>query len=178
LDEAFVARLRDSRRPELALEALRRAIQREIRAVHPHNVIRQQAFSDKLLETMRRYTNGALASAEIIAVLVDMAKEVSADRGRAKSLGLTEDELAFYDAVSSNESAVRDMAAGKLAEIARDLVTAVRLDSAVDWSMREQVQARLRSKIKRLLARHGYPPDAEATAVEMVLRQAETFADV
>ncbi|WP_291412743.1 type I restriction endonuclease subunit R [Actinophytocola sp.] len=177
LDEAFVARLRESRRPELALEALRRAIEREIRAVHPHNLIRQRTFSGKLLETMRRYTNGALASAEIIAALVDLAKEVSADRGRAKDLGLTEDELAFYDAVANNESAVRVMTTGALAEIARDLVTAVRVDRAVDWSVREQVQARLRSKIKRLLARHGYPPDAEARAVELVLRQAETFAE-
>jgi type I restriction enzyme R subunit len=177
LDEAFVTRLRNGRRPELSVEALRRAIEREIRAVHPHNMIRQQAFSDRLLETMRRYTNGALASAEIISVLVEMAKDVSADRGRAKELGLTEDELAFYDAVSSNESAVREMTTGALAEIAQDLVTAVRLDKAVDWSIREQVQARLRSKIKRLLARHGYPPDAEASAVELVLRQAETFAE-
>ncbi|GAB3702374.1 type I restriction endonuclease subunit R [Amycolatopsis oliviviridis] len=177
LDENFVRRIRQSRHPELALEALRRAIEREIRSVNPHNLVRQRTFTERLLATMRRYTNGALTSAEIINELVSMAREVSADRGRAAELGLSGDELAFYDAVAANESAVRQMGSNKLAEIAKGLVAAVHKDRAVDWSKREQVQARLRSKIKRLLAVHGYPPDAAMAAVELVLQQAETFVD-
>ena len=125
---------------------------------------------------MNRYRNGSLTAAAIIAELVELAKEVSADRGRAEALGLTEDELAFYDAVTQNESALT-MGDTKLTAIARDLVQQIRTDATVDWQRMEQVQARMRSKIKRLLKRHGYPPDAEPTAVERVLRQAETFAD-
>jgi type I restriction enzyme R subunit len=177
LDEAFVRRLRESKHQELALEALRRAIEKEIKAANPHNIVRQRTFTETLLETMRQYTNGALTSAEIINELVALARQVSADRGRATEMGLTSDELAFYDAVATNGSAVYELGTNVLADIARDLVTAVRKDRAVDWSVREQVQARLRSKIKRLLARYGYPPDAEARAVELVLRQAETFAE-
>ncbi|MGH3909079.1 MAG: type I restriction endonuclease subunit R [Pseudonocardiaceae bacterium] len=177
LDEAFIERLRSSRHPNLALEALRRSIEREIVTVHPHNVVAQQTFSGKLLETMRRYTNSALSSAEVITALVDLAKEVSADRGRAAQMNLTEGELAFYDAVATNESAVTELGTDVLAQIARDLVAAVRKDRAVDWTVREQVQARLRSKVKRLLAKYGYPPDAEARAVELVLQQTATFAE-
>ncbi|GAA2440932.1 type I restriction endonuclease subunit R [Streptomyces macrosporus] len=176
LDEDFVRRMRESTRPQLAIEALRRAIEREVRSVHPHNVIKQESFTEKLLRTMNRYKNGSLTAAAIIAELVKLAKEVSADRGRAKELGLTEDELAFYDAVTQNESALT-MGESKLAAIARDLVKQIRNDATVDWQRQEQVQARMRSKIKRLLKRHGYPPDAEPSAIERVLRQAETFAD-
>jgi type I restriction enzyme R subunit len=177
LDQAFIERLRSSTRPHLALEALRRSIEREIRAANPHNLVRQKTFTAKLLETMRRYTNNALTSAEVIAALVELAREITADSGRAHELGLTQDELAFYDAVATNEPAVNELGTDVLAQIARDLVVAIRRDVTVDWSVREQVQARLRSKIKRLLAKYGYPPDAEPRAVELVLQQTRTFAE-
>lgn len=111
------------------------------------------------------------------AALVEMAKEVSADRGRARELGLSEDELAFYDAVATNEPAVHELGTDVLAQIARDLVQAVRADVTVDWTVREQVQARLRAKIKRLLAKYNYPPDAEQQAIDLVLEQTKTFAE-
>lgn len=153
LDEAFIERIRNSTRPNLAIEALRRMLERQIRATHPHNVVAQRTFSDRLLEAMRRYTNQALTAAEIVTELIALANDVSADAGRARELGLSEAELAFYDAVATNESAVRELGTDVLARIARDLVTAVRADVTVDWTVREQVQARLRSKVKRLLAR-------------------------
>jgi len=110
---------------------------------------------------------------------VALAKEVSADADRGKQFNppLTRDELAFYDAVAKNESAVAEMGEGKLADIARELVKSVRRSVSVDWTSREDVRARLRSTIKRLLAKHGYPPDAARDAIDLVLRQMETFAE-
>ncbi|SCE69623.1 type I restriction endonuclease subunit R [Micromonospora chokoriensis] len=177
LDEAFIERIKNHPRPNLALEALRRAIERGIRQTHRHNLVRQRAFTDRLLDTMRRYTNGALTSAQVVEELVRFAQEVAADRGRAAVLGLTDDELAFYDAVAANESAMRELGSDTLAEIAHELVRRIRADVTVDWSVREQVQARIRSKVKRLLARYGYPPDEEPRAIELVLAQAKTFAE-
>jgi type I restriction enzyme R subunit len=177
LDEAFIQRMRNSPRPNLAIEALRRMLERQIRGTHPHNLVAQRTFSDRLLEAMRRYTNNALTAAEVINELVMLAKDVATDLDRARQLGLTEDELAFYDAVASNEAAVRDLGTDILAVIARDLVRAIRADVTVDWTIREQVQARLRAKVKRLLATHGYPPDGEQRAVELVLEQTKTFAE-
>jgi type I restriction enzyme R subunit len=179
LDEAYLDRLRASKTPNLAIEALRRAIEQAMRRVTRHNVVRQQTFSDRLIELMNRYTNQHLTSAEIIAELVALAKEVAADsdRGRAFTPPLNGDELAFYDAVAQNEAAVTDMGTGALADIARDLVKSVRNSITVDWMSRDDVRAKLRSTIKRLLAVHGYPPDAAAAAIELVIRQMETFAE-
>ena len=117
LDEAYLERLRASQTPHLAIEALRRAIEQTMRRVTRHNVVRQQAFSDRLIELMNRYANQHLTSAQIIAELVAMAREVSADalRGQGFAPPLSEDELAFYDAVSQNEAAVTEMGEGVLA---------------------------------------------------------------
>jgi len=179
LDEAYLEKLRASKTPHLAVEALRRAVEQTMRQVTRHNVVRQEAFSARLIELMRRYTNQHLTSAEIIAELVALAKEVAADadRGQRFDPPLTRDELAFYDAVAQNESAVAEMGEGKLADIARDLVKSVRRSVTVDWTSREDVRARLRSTIKRLLAVHRYPPDAAREAIDLVLRQMETFAE-
>lgn len=111
--------------------------------------------------------------------MIALAREVSADanRGRLFSPPLSPDELAFYDAVEQNESAVAEMGTGVLADIARDLVRALRRDVTTDWVSRDDVRPKLRSTIKRLLAKHGYPPDAQPLAIELVIRQMETFAD-
>ncbi len=179
LDEAFIKKMQDARNPHLAIEALRRLVEQQMRKVIRHNVVRQQSFSDRLLALMTKYTNQHLTAAQVIAELVAMAKEVSVDaqRGREFSPPLSGDELAFYDAVAQNESAVSEMGTGVLAGIARDLVKSLRRDVTTDWVSRDDVRAKLRSTIKRLLAKHGYPPDAEPTATELVLRQMETFAE-
>jgi type I restriction enzyme R subunit len=179
LDEAFIKKMQDAQHPHLAIEALRRLVEQQMRVVSRHNIVRQQSFSDRLLSLLTRYTNQHLTAAEVIAELVAMAKEVSADanRGGQFSPPLSTDELAFYDAVAENESAVTEMGTSVLAQIARDLVKSLRRDVTTDWVSRDDVRAKLRSTIKRLLAKHGYPPDAQPTATELVLRQMETFAD-
>lgn len=179
LDDAFIARMQAARNPHLAIEALRRLIELEMRKVTKHNIVRQQSFSDRLIKLMRKYTNQNLTAAQVIAEMVAMAKEVSADgrRGEQFSPNLTPDELAFYDAVAQNESAVHEMGVGVLADIARDLVRSLRRDITTDWVSRDDVRAKLRTTIKRLLAKHGYPPDAEPAAIKLVLTQMETFAE-
>src|SRR6266540_3910497 len=179
LDEAYVKRLRESKTPNLAVEALRRLVEQTMRRTTRHNVVRQQSYSDRLIELMRRYVNQHLTSAQIIEELVAMAKEVAADAGRGQqfSPALTEAELAFYDAVASNESAVTGMGKGVLADIARDLVATIRRSISVDWVARDDVRAKLRTVIRRLLAKYNYPPDAEAKAIELVIHQMETFAE-
>jgi len=179
LDEAYVKRMQEAKNPALAIEALRRLVQQEMRKVTRHNVVRQQSFSDRLLALMRKYTNQNLTAAEIIAELVAMAKEVAADADRGQHFDpkLSTDELAFFDAVAAKDSVKDLMGEGKLADIARDLVKAVRRNLSTDWTARDDVQAKLRSIIKRLLAKHGYPPEEEKDAIEKVIRQLETFAD-
>jgi len=179
LDQAFIERIQQAKNPKLAIEALRNLIDREMRKLTKHNLVRQRSFSDRLLELMRRYTNQQLTAAEIIAELIAMAKEVSADASRGNDFAppLNDDELAFYDAVAQNESAVTEMGSGQLADIARDLVSSLRRDVTTDWISRDDVRAKLRSTIKRLLAKHGYPPDAQQDAIDLVIRQMETFAD-
>jgi type I restriction enzyme R subunit len=179
LDEAFIKKMQETQHPHLAIEALRRLVEQQMRTVTRHNIVRQQSFSDRLVSLMTRYTNQNLTAAEVIAELVAMAMEVSADadRGSRFSPPLGPDELAFYDAVAQNESAVTEMGTSVLADIARDLVKALRRDVTVDWVSRDDVRAKLRSIIKRLLAKHGYPPDTQPTATELVIRQMETFAE-
>lgn len=179
LDKAFIERMQAQRNPHLAIEALRRLIEQEMRRVTKHNVVAQQSFSERLAELMRKYTNQNLTAAQIIAEMVEMAKDVSmnARRGEKFTPALSSDELAFYDAVAQNESAVTEMGDDVLADIARDLVKVLRRDVTTDWVSRDDVRAKIRSTIKRLLARRGYPPDAQPGATELVLRQMETFAN-
>jgi type I restriction enzyme R subunit len=179
LDEKFIERMRAQRNPALAIEALRRVIEQEMRKITRHNIVKQASFSERLADLMRRYTNQNLSTAEIIAELVALAKEVSADASRGDRFAppLNSDELAFYDAVAQNESAVTEMGTNGLAKIARDLVRTLRRDVTTDWVSRDDVRAKIRSTIKRLLAKYGYPPDGRDEATTLVLRQMETFAD-
>ncbi|WP_035921252.1 type I restriction endonuclease subunit R [Frankia sp. QA3] len=179
LDEAYLERLRASKTPNLAIEALRRAIEQTMRQVTRHNLVRQRSFSDRIVELMNAYRNQHLTAAEILAELAKLAKEVNteSDRGRHFTPPLSTDELAFYDAVAQNASAVQELGDDKLAAIARDLVVQVRNSVATDWTKREDVRARIRTIIKRLLARHGYPPDAAREAIDLVIAQTETFAE-
>ena len=179
LDDAFIERMQAQRNPALAIEALRRVIEQEMRKVTRHNIVKQASFSERLADLMRRYTNQNLTGAQIIAELVALAKEVSADANRGTKFAppLDSNELAFYDAVAQNESAVTEMGPTILADIARDLVRTLRRDVTTDWVSRDDVRAKIRTTIKRLLARHGYPPDARDDATALVLRQMETFAD-
>ncbi|MQA77060.1 MAG: HsdR family type I site-specific deoxyribonuclease [Streptosporangiales bacterium] len=178
LNPAFLAKAQRARNPHLAIEALRKLVIEESDKATRTNVVRQRAFSERVTELMNRYTNQQLTSAEVIAELVELAKEVAAekDRGTRFTPPLGTDELAFYDAVAQNESAVEIQGEGVLAEIARELVGVMRRDVRTDWTVREDVRAKLRSSIKRLLVKHGYPPDKQPAAIKLVMEQMETMA--
>ncbi|MFI1969151.1 type I restriction endonuclease subunit R [Streptomyces cinnamoneus] len=176
LDAGFVQQLKESRHPNLALKALREAIAKEIREAHPSNIARQKEFTEKMKSVMNRYHNGLITSAEVADLLVDLAQTLSASRERAAELGLTEHEMAFYDAIAANPSALK-MGQDVLSKIARKLYEQVALDVTVDWRIKSQAQDRIRAKVKLLLNYFGYPPDEEPEAVERVLKQTEVIAD-
>ncbi|MEE6283308.1 type I restriction endonuclease subunit R [Georgenia sp. MJ170] len=178
LDAQYVAKAQQATNPHLAIEALRKLVEEESRTVSRHNLVRQRAFSERIQELMVRYTNQQLSSAEIIAALVEVAKEVAeeADRGRHFDPPLDDDQLAFYDAVATNESAVELQGEGVLADIARELVAIMRRDVRTDWTVRDDVKAKLRSSIKRLLVKHDYPPDKQPGAIRLVMEQMEAMA--
>ncbi|MGB2919748.1 MAG: type I restriction endonuclease subunit R [Mycobacterium sp.] len=178
LSPEFEATAAAASNPHLAIEALRAVITEEAVRATKSNVVRQRAFSERLTNLMRRYTNQQLTSAEVIAELIEMAKEVAAEgnRGAHFSPPLSHDELAFYDAVAQNESAVEVQGEDVLAQIARDLVGVMQRDTKTDWTVRDDVRAKLRSSIKRLLVKYKYPPDKQLAAIKLVIEQMEVLA--
>ena len=174
----FVIKAQNAQNPHLAIEALRDLLMEESGAVSRHNLVQQQAFSQKLKELMNRYTNQQLTSAEVIAELIELAKDVAAEatRGQRFSPPLSEDELAFYDSLASNESALEIQGEGVLAQIARELWVIVRRDVKTDWTVRDDVRAKLRSSVKRLLVKYKYPPDKQPEAIRLVIEQLESMA--
>ncbi|MGW7258697.1 type I restriction endonuclease subunit R [Streptomyces sp. NPDC054834] len=179
LNDALVAKLQNSETPHLAAEALRRLVEKKMREVTRHNIVRRTAFSEQLQDLMLRYMRQQYTSAELIAKLVEMAKEVVEDARRGEKFDppLNWRELAFYDAVADHGTARELMGDEVLAGIARELVAEVRKKLKPDWIARDAVRAGLRSAIKRLLARHNYPPDRRTEAVNLVLKQMEHFAN-
>ncbi len=177
LSDEFLDGLVGAERPNLQLELLRRLLDDEIRSQRRTNLVQARRFSELLDEAINRYTNRALSTAEIIAALVELAKELRESKARAGELGLAEDELAFYDAVCQNDAAVLELGDDTLKAIAHALVKAVRESATIDWNLKESVQAGLRARVKRLLVRYRYPPDKEERAIELVLEQAQLLAD-
>ncbi|MFF4960196.1 type I restriction endonuclease subunit R [Streptomyces sp. NPDC001222] len=179
LNDALVAKLQNSETPHLAAEALRRLVEKKMREVTRHNIVRRTTFSEQLQDLMLRYMRQQYTSAELIAKLVEMAKEVVEDARRGEKFDppLNWRELAFYDAVADHGTARELMGDEVLAGIARELVAEVRKKLKPDWIARDAVRAGLRSAIKRLLARHNYPPDRRPEAVNLVLKQMEYFAN-
>ena len=178
LTPEFARRAQNASHPQLAIEALRDLLMEESAAVSRGNLVRERAFSARIADLMNKYTNQQLTSAEVIAELVELAREVAAEgnRGQHFSPPLNDDELAFYDAVAQNESAVEIQGEGVLAEIARELVAIMRRDVRTDWTVRADVKAKLRSSIKRLLVLKGYPPDKQPQAIKLVMEQMESMA--
>ncbi len=174
----FLVKAMAAENPHLAIEALRDLVARESVKATGTNAIRARAFSERIAEVMRKYTNQQLTSAEVIAELIELAREVVAEgeRGARFSPPLAIDELTFYDAVSQNASAVDVLGEGVLADIARDLVSVMRRDIRTDWTVREDVRAKLRTTIKRLLMKYGYPPDQQPGAIKLVMDQMEAMA--
>jgi len=176
IDDDFARRFATNPHPNLQVELLRRLLAGEVRSVARHNVVAERRFSEMLERAMRAYTNRSLTAAEVIAELVELAEALRAEQDRGATLGLRNDELAFYDAVHQNDSAVLSLGDEVLKRIAQELVEVVRANTSVDWDKKEQVRALLRSKIRRLLTKYHYPPDKQAAAVALVIEQAEVLA--
>lgn len=178
IDDAFVKKITESDRPNIQMEALKRLLNSEIRAIAGRNLVKGKEFSEMLNASLLRYQNRSLDTAAVVAELVRLAQALKAEQERGQETGLTENELAFYDALRDNDSAREAMQDETLKKIAHELTDIVRRDAKTDWSVKEQVRAKLRTTIKRLLLKHGYPPDKTPQATELILKQAETIGSV
>ena len=172
LSDAFLAEVRGMPQRNLAVELLRKLLEGEIRARRRKNVVRARSFKDMLQQAIARYQNRAIETAQIIEELIALAKEMRAAAGRGEALGLSDDELAFYDALETNDSAVQVLGDAVLRTIARELVERVKASTTIDWTLRDNVRARLRVIVKRILRKYGYPPDLQEQATTTVLEQA------
>ena len=177
LSDRFLAEVKGMPQRNLAVEALARLLKEEIKTRFRTNVVRERAFSEMLEESVRRYQNRAIEAAQVIEELIALAKDIKDAQKRGKDLKLTEEEVAFYDALSQNESAVEVLGIDELRTISRVLVERVRNSVSVDWSVRESVRAKLRLMVKKILKEHGYPPDLQKAATELVLEQAEKLSE-
>ena len=148
----------------LALEVLRKLLSDEIKARSRKNLVQSRSFAEMLEKTIKKYQNRSIDAAEVIAELVELAKEMREARKRGESLGLTEDEEAFYEALEVNDSAVAVLGDKALCAIAHELVDTVRRNVTIDWTVKESAGAKLRVIVKRILKKHGYPPDKQEKA--------------
>ena len=164
------------RRKTLTMELLERLLKGEIRSRFKTNVVQEAKFSELLQQSLTRYRNRAIETAQVIEELIDMAKKFQEAAQRGETLGLNHDEMAFYDALATNEAAVRGLGDETLKKIAVELVQSLRKSVTVDWAVRETVRARLRVMVKTLLKRYKYPPDKQEEATETVLKQAESLS--
>ena len=182
LDDAFLAEVRNLPERNLAVELLERLLEGEIKSRFAGNVIQNKKFSDMLTDVVQRYQNRSIEAAQVMEELVQMAKKFREAAARGEQIGLTEDEVRFYDALANNESAVRELTDETLKKIAHELAENLRKNLSVDWSARESVQAKLRLMVKRILRKYKYPPDQyppdqQDTAVELVLQQAKALGE-
>lgn len=173
LSDEFLAEVRDLPQRNLALELLRKLLNDEIKARSRKNLVEARSFAAMVEEAIRRYQNRSIETAQVIAHLVELAKEMRAAHRRGEALGLSEDELAFYDALEVNDSAVKVLGDETLRGIARELADAVRRNVSIDWTEKESVKAKLRTLVKRLLRKYGYPPDKQEKATLTILAQSE-----
>ena len=176
LSDEFLAEVKDMPQRNLAIELLRKLLNDEIKSRSRRNLVQSRSFAEMLEQTVRAYQNRALETAQVIEALIDLAKSVREADKRGEELNLTEDEIAFYDALEVNDSAVKVLGDENLKIIARELVVTVRNNVTIDWTVKENVRAKLRVMVKRILRRHGYPPDMQEKATQTVLEQAELIA--
>jgi type I restriction enzyme R subunit len=177
LSEAFLAEVRGMPQRNLAVELLRKLLAGEIKARGRKNVVQARSFAEMLELAIRRYQSRAIEAAQVLEELIGLAKKMREANARGEQLGLTEDELAFYDALETNDSAVKILGDETLRKIAQELVTTVRANVKIDWTVRENVRAQLRVLVKRILRKHGYPPDKQERATQTVLEQAEVLSE-
>lgn len=161
----------------LAVELLEKLLNGSIKAKTRHNVVQEKKYAERLQETLRKYNNRAIETAQVIEELIQMAKDFQAALAHEAELGLTPDEVAFYDALANNESAVRELGDETLKKIAVEITEKLRKSTTVDWQVRDSVRARLKILVRRTLQHYKYPPDKAAEAIELVMKQAESLAD-
>lgn len=160
----------------LAVELLRKLLSGEVKSRSRRNVVQARSFAELLEKSIRKYQNRAIETAQVIEELIALAKDLRAADARGEALGLSEDELAFYDALEVNDSAVKILGEPTLKTIARKLVETVKKNVTIDWTVRENVRAQLRVIVKRILRKYGYPPDKQEKATQTVLEQAELLS--
>ncbi len=176
LSDEFLAEIRGLPHRNLAVEMLRKLLEGEIKTRRRKNVVQARSFAEMLENAIKRYQNRAIETAQVIEELIAMAKELREADRRGEELGLTEEEMAFYDALEANDSAVAVLGDQTLRSIAQELVRTIRSNITIDWTVRENVRARLRTLVKRILRRYGYPPDKQEKATQTVLEQAEVLS--
>ena len=172
LSEEFLAEVRGMPQRNLAVELLAKLLQGELATRRRKNVVQARSFAEMLEQTIRRYQNRAIEAAQVIEELIGLAMEMREAHARGRALRLSEDEMAFYDALETNDSAVKVLGDETLRTIAQELVKTVRANVTIDWTLRENVRAQLRVLVKRILRRYGYPPDKQEKATSTVLEQA------
>jgi type I restriction enzyme R subunit len=177
LDDAFLAEVLNLPERNLAVELLERLLEGEIKSRFAGNVVQNRKFSALLTDVVQRYQNRSIAAAQVMDELVQMARKFRDAAQRGEQLGLSEDEVRFYDALADNDAAVRELSDETLKKIAHELADNLRRNLSVDWSARESVQARLRLMVKRILRKYKYPPDGQDAAVDLVLMQARALAE-
>jgi type I restriction enzyme R subunit len=177
LSDEFLAEVRGMPQKNLAVELLRKLLDGEIKVRRRKNVVQARSFAEMLEQAIRRYQNRAVEAVQVIEELIALAKEMREADRRGEQLGLSEEELAFYDALETNDSAVQVLGEPTLKQIARELVETVRRNVTIDWAERENVRAHLRRLVKRVLRKYGYPPDKQEKATQTVLEQAEVLSE-
>ena len=173
LSDQFLAEVRGLKHKNVAAELLEKLLKDELKVRSKRNLVQSQVFSEKLKKTLNAYHNRAISTMQVIEELIKLAKDLDAATKRGEDMGLTEDEIAFYDALASNNSAVVAMGDDKLKVIAAELITQVKKSVTIDWTLRESARAKIKVMVKRILNKHGYPPDLQEEAVKTVLAQAE-----
>lgn len=176
LSEEFLREVSQLPQKNLAVELLRKLLNNEIKTRSRRNVVKSRQFSALLENSIRKYQNRAIQAAQVIEELIGLAKQMREESAKGEELGLSEDEVAFYDALEVNDSAVKVLGEPTLKTIARELVDTVRRNATIDWTVRENIRANLRVLVKRILRKYGYPPDKQEKATLTVLEQAETLS--
>jgi type I restriction enzyme R subunit len=173
LSDDFLEEIRGMPHKNLAMELLKKLLNDEIKVRSRQYLVQSRSFAEMLEHTIRQYHNRVINAAQVIEELIRLAKEMREAHRRGENLGLTDEELAFYDALETNDSAVKVLGDKTLRTIARELVKAVRQNTSIDWAVKESVRAKLRTLVKRILRKYDYPPDKQEKATQTVLEQAE-----
>ncbi len=177
LSDEFLAEVHGMPQRNLAVELLQKLLKGEIKTRRQRNVVQARSFAELLEAAIRKYQSRAIETAQVIEELIQLAKDMRAANARGEALGLSDDEVAFYDALETNDSAVKVLGDETLKTIARELVATVRKNVTIDWTIRDNVRAQLRVYVKRILRKYGYPPDKQEKATQTVLEQAEMLSE-